>query len=464
MSEATQHDLPDQAHLKKVLFDYTQSTYWGGPWYPYWSLVVISVFGGLLGLDHFYLRSPMTGLLKCILNVPTLGLWYLYDLIQICGEKQTILKYGLSAPIVGPLGIGAGMFTDDHPGVKTSRSPFRYLAYLCLLFIPFGFDYLVAGDTNGALVKFLSAFIPFLWPIAFFWTIYNFFRAFFMPKHLFDNGMYRFFPFNWFMDTYGLSKLGPIDQPQPRPSDNCDPGGSKGVFRSIFDFEFGWIQTVFIPVITKFAQAVINIVLPGVQPAVLATSAAVQTGATAAAAAATAAGTAATAAGKVASAAGTLGTGVLEAAYTPAVQTTSAISAVAQKAPDAFSQIGSTAASVGSKLNSMATPDGLKSLAASTPEAASAVPSSPLALPPLPLVPPVAPVAPVAPVVQTGGAMLLKYSEDISLTSVLLFSVFAVVLSGGIYTGMRYLYNKNKEITNKNIDDRRKRNDTPPKS
>jgi hypothetical protein len=445
MSEA------NQPEPRTVPFDYTQARYWGGPWYPYWSLIVITVFGGFFGLDHLYLRSPTTAILKLIFNIFGLGLWYFYDLIQIFGEKQNVTQFGLSAPIFGPLGIGAGMFTDSYPrGVETSRSPFRYLAYLTLLGIPFGFDYLVAGDTNGALVKFLTGFIPLLWPIAFFWTAYNVFRAFFMPKHLFDNGMYRFFPFNWFMDSYGLSKLGPIDQPQPRPPDNCDPGGSKGMFRSIYNFLFGWIETVLIPIITLFVRSVINIVLPGVQPAVVATSAAVQTGATAAGTIATAAGTAASAAGKVASAAGTFGANVIQAASTPVVKTTSVASQVVQKGPEGFSQLGSAATSASKKLNSFATPSGLKDLAKNTPAAAASA------------------AAPIAynssgSVVQKGGAMLLENSIHFDTTTLILFLFFTTILASGTYFAIRRLNNNLPLFQKKKEDERSERNDTPPK-
>ena len=51
------------------VFDYTQKAYWGGPWYPYWSLLLVSVFGGFIGLDHLYLRSPTTGICKFIVNI-----------------------------------------------------------------------------------------------------------------------------------------------------------------------------------------------------------------------------------------------------------------------------------------------------------------------------------------------------------------------------------------------------------
>ena len=106
-------------------FDYTRKQFWGGPWYPYWSLAVVSVMCGFVGLDHFWLRSPTTGILKFIVNLFGFGIWWIYDLIQIFGEKDNVMEHGLTAPFAGPLGIGAGMFRDNQPDAPLSKSPFR---------------------------------------------------------------------------------------------------------------------------------------------------------------------------------------------------------------------------------------------------------------------------------------------------------------------------------------------------
>ena len=78
-----------------IMFDYTQSKFWGGPWYSYTTLRIISTLGGFFGLDHLWLRSPLSGFLKFIINILTLGLWYFYDLLQIFGEKESVMKNGL---------------------------------------------------------------------------------------------------------------------------------------------------------------------------------------------------------------------------------------------------------------------------------------------------------------------------------------------------------------------------------
>jgi hypothetical protein len=201
------------------MFDYTQAKYWGGPSYSYWTLILMTVVGGFFGLDHLWLRSPQTAFLKAI--IPTFGLWYLYDLLQVCGDQELVMKYGLTAPAVGPLGIGAEMFVDDDdyldenkkllPDVQISKSPFRYLAYMLLVWLPFGLDFFVAGDTYGGFAMLLSFISIILWPITFIWICFNIFKAVFMPKTLFEFGPTRMFPFTLVWSETGPSKLGPKD-------------------------------------------------------------------------------------------------------------------------------------------------------------------------------------------------------------------------------------------------------------
>ena len=212
-----------------IMFDYTQSKFWGGSWYPYWTLMLMTIVFGFFGLDHLWLRSPLSGFIKFIVNIFTLGLWYFYDILQILGEKDSVMKHGLSAPFIGPLGIGAGMFKDSNPDGPTARSPLKYMAYMFLLMLPFGFDLYVAGDSNGAIVKFVLTILAFLiFPlfIAVVWGFANIGRSVFMPKTLFTTGTYRMFPVNWFMDTLGPSTLGPVDIPG---GGECGSSGLTGV-------------------------------------------------------------------------------------------------------------------------------------------------------------------------------------------------------------------------------------------
>jgi hypothetical protein len=217
-----------------IMFDYTQSKFWGGSWYPYWSLILMTTVLGFFGLDHVWLRSPLSGFLKFIINIFTLGLWYFYDILQVLGEKDSVMKNGLSAPFVGPLGIGAGMFKDSNPDSPTARSPLRFMAYMFLLMLPFGIDLYVAGDSNGAIVKFiLTILIIFVIPffIAVIWGFVNMGRSVLMPKDLFTKGTYRMFPVSWFMDPLGPSILGPVDI--PAGVGECGSGGAGSIVGSM---------------------------------------------------------------------------------------------------------------------------------------------------------------------------------------------------------------------------------------
>ena len=311
-------------------FDYTQKPFWRGVWYPYWSLIVISILGGLFGLDHWWLRSPVSGVLKFFGNILTLGLWYFYDILQIISEPENVKQYGLSMPFFGPLGIGAGMFRDSDPAGPEAKAPFRYFAYVFLTLLPFGFDYFIAGDNMGAAARFLTSIFFLLWPIGFIWGCINTFRAVFMPEHLFTKGMYRMFPFSLFMDTYGPSKLGPVDLGPEEDKCGTQPSG-------IFGYFWSWLSTIF--------GTAINVILPGLAPASAAVGAAVQAGATTAKVAANSA------------------SAVIQAATTPTVAAVGTVSSIAQKAPGAIAAIPAAADAAAGGLAAATGPAALKALA-----------------------------------------------------------------------------------------------------
>lgn len=117
----------------------------------------LSVVGGPLGLDHIYLRSPVTGFIKLI-TFGGFGLWWLWDTLQVFLEKERVIKYGLTAPFDIPMkiltGVGQGMITDRPSGYKSKASfPFYILATL-LGFT--GLDSLVAGKFGLAIRRFVD--------------------------------------------------------------------------------------------------------------------------------------------------------------------------------------------------------------------------------------------------------------------------------------------------------------------
>jgi hypothetical protein len=217
------------------------------------------------------------------------------------------------------------MFVDNNPGAQTSKSPWRFLAYLVLVCLPFGFDFFVAGDSNGGIARLLTTILFFLWPFGFIWGSVNMFRAVFMPRTLFDEGTYRMFPFNWILDSNGPSVLGPKDV-----AVKCRQPGLIGAI----------IETV-----SALVVPFINIFFPGVSPAV--ESVALATRASA---------------GAVGAAADTA-SAVLEAAKEPAAQATRVASSLAQQVPSVLAAIPNITSQVTGDLAKMATPEGLKELA-----------------------------------------------------------------------------------------------------
>ena len=90
--------------------DINRSTLW------WWSLL-----GGLFGLDHFYMRSPFTGLVK-MLTFGGAGIWWLWDVIQLAAESDRVVKYGMSAPFDAVTGIAQGMITEEKTNYKQKTS------------------------------------------------------------------------------------------------------------------------------------------------------------------------------------------------------------------------------------------------------------------------------------------------------------------------------------------------------
>ena len=99
--------------IRSVMLDIqvTQGSYWKGAQIPYYMFIILTIFGGLFGLDHLALRSPLTAILKVLSIIPLLGFWYFYDIAQAIGEREYVEKYGIAVPFYGPIGIGAGILS-----------------------------------------------------------------------------------------------------------------------------------------------------------------------------------------------------------------------------------------------------------------------------------------------------------------------------------------------------------------
>ena len=140
----------------------------------------LSVIGGLLALDHLYLRSPHTFLAKLIVNIITFGSWWLYDASQAIFNRDVVKVFGLGIPGFGMKGIGAGVLSNNVPD-KNHLSFFIYS--IALLFGGlFGIDSFIVGDKQSGIIRLICLITGILAPIAIGWWIFNIGKFFLRTK------------------------------------------------------------------------------------------------------------------------------------------------------------------------------------------------------------------------------------------------------------------------------------------
>jgi hypothetical protein len=217
---------------------YTQGRFWGGATASSMIYMLLAIFPitGLLGIDHLYLHSPGTFILKAILNVCTLGFWYFYDVIQAMSfESEGIAAKGLSVPWFGPAGIGAGSFKVGG-AAESPQNSLMYIAYvLSAMFVPFGLDYVIAGDYVGAGLKYVSLF---MFGIGLLYGIFNVYKIVMKPEEVFCEGTYRYAPFSWVFgatnpDVEFTTKVGCPERPSGAGSSLSVLEFLKGVVRGL---------------------------------------------------------------------------------------------------------------------------------------------------------------------------------------------------------------------------------------
>ena len=108
------------------------------------------------GFEHMYARSPLTGLLKCV-TLGGGGLWWLWDICQLFGESDRVLKYGMSAPLDIVTGIAQGMITDKASAYRTN-TPYAPW-FISILFSFMGLDALLSKQTGQFMRKFMEFLI-----------------------------------------------------------------------------------------------------------------------------------------------------------------------------------------------------------------------------------------------------------------------------------------------------------------
>jgi hypothetical protein len=238
-------------------FEHTTGKTWGGTQISPGALQATSLLGGFFGLDHLLLRSPQTALMKLIVNVLTLGLWYWYDVIQVFQDIDFVKEYGLTFPIKGPTGLGAGLVGDTSgpaAAPKGTPSPWMFLLYMVSLLIPFGTSNLVAGDYNGAAAKLVMTLFFFTTIFGLLWWMYSMFYGIFNTKSLLTHGVDRPFPISSFMAPYG-----------PSPS-LVAPGISKAeeqlkedsIFTKLYNMIFGVVEKPILEAVVSVTEPVVE--------------------------------------------------------------------------------------------------------------------------------------------------------------------------------------------------------------
>lgn len=207
-----------------------------GTYLSYEVFLLLSVLGGFFGLDHLYLRSPLTFLAKFFVNIFCFGVWWLYDATQAVFNADVVKVYGVGLPGWGPLGIGAGVLSKPIPDKKHMR----FLLYSLALFFGgvFGLDSFITGDRQFGIIRLLCTISFILLPVSGFeWgsNLFNYFtdtesvidehhQFFGAPHRSLANRMRSRFPLlgwlfspfesikNFINGTFGAAIITPITQ------------------------------------------------------------------------------------------------------------------------------------------------------------------------------------------------------------------------------------------------------------
>lgn len=231
------------AAAQKILgtFEHTQGQTWGGTQIHPTVLKAVSVVGGFFGLDHLLLRSPRTAVMKTVVNIVSLGFWYFYDIVQLFSEPAAVAAGGLRIPVVGEVGLGAGILSGGAAAAApaSSPSPWRFAAYALLVWIPLGFANFVASDYTGGIAKFVLTFSPFFL-FTFLWAIFSTYRTYFATPDLLTKGTERLFPITYALGKHGMATG--IMEPAAAARAASQAGGS-GIVGTVIS----WILSVFLP-------------------------------------------------------------------------------------------------------------------------------------------------------------------------------------------------------------------------
>lgn len=181
--------------------------FWKFPDRSYYVFICLSFMLGFFGLDHFYLRSFGTGMQKFMFNIISLGLWYLWDVLQIIYEGDKVKKEGLSSPFDWIRGIGRGVFMKplakgEKPGVVyESKKDILIYALLTLTAGIFGLNKFYIGNTWQGIAQIATTFniLTFFFGLA--WALYDTVYILFFTESVIKDGITVPPPYSFFFDT-----------------------------------------------------------------------------------------------------------------------------------------------------------------------------------------------------------------------------------------------------------------------
>jgi hypothetical protein len=172
------------------LFDRTQFGYWRKSLLNYNTYWILTVLLGWFAIDQLYLRSPLTFVAKLVGNIFLFGIPYIYDVLQASLNQNKVKLYGTSAPILGQIGAGAGMFYDKAAPMSAvdKDRQWNFMIYALLLFatgIFGGESYFIGERMTGIIRTFMCLSIIFL-PLAVIWWGYSLWQFFWKTEDVLD--------------------------------------------------------------------------------------------------------------------------------------------------------------------------------------------------------------------------------------------------------------------------------------
>lgn len=184
---------------KMELTEVSSVSFWKERDRSFWIFTILTVFGGLIGLDHIYLRSFNTAIFKIIVNVLFLGAWFIWDIVQLITDHTDIAENGLRLPFA-PYDnrVGAGVISSPTsaslPSRITTPPTTSIFIYMILALMPItgfiGIDRWYAGS-------WLTGIVKLIWNLCLFgsWYFYDIFNIFFREKTILTNGLINPPPF-----------------------------------------------------------------------------------------------------------------------------------------------------------------------------------------------------------------------------------------------------------------------------